>query len=236
MLTKVFRLPEKRRVFWDLIMRELFDLGVSSIGLVSMLSLFSGAIVALQMAQNIKDTSVPIPKEYIGSATKIILVLELSPTIISVILAGKVGSYIASSIGSMRVTEQIDALEVIGVNAESYLILPKIIASVFFNPFLVMIGISMGIFGGYIIGLSTGNWTAEEYISGIQSPMENSLYLYVLVKTILFAFVIASVPAFYGFYVDGGSLEVGRSSTSSVVWTCVMIFVLNLVVTQMWLG
>ena len=236
MLKRVFRMPEKFTIFWKLIVRELYDLGISSIGLISFISFFMGAILSLQMARNFQDSLIPIPDDNIGYATKVIMILEVSPTFMSVILAGKVGSYIASSIGTMRVTEQIDALEVIGVNAESYLILPKIIAAVFFNPILIMISIMLGLGGGYVIGLLTGNWASIDYLIGIQSEFKDMYYYYAFVKTIIFAFVIATLPAYFGFKVNGGSLEVGRNSTMSVVWTCILIFIINLIITQIWLG
>lgn len=231
-MRKVFIKPQGGKVFRKLVMREIWDLGMSSIGLVSFISLFMGAVTAIQMAQNFQGADIPVPDYYIAYATKVVLILEFSPTIISLILAGKVGSYIASSIGTMRVTEQIDALDVMGVNSPSFLVMPKIIASVLFNPILIMISIGMGIWGGYLIGETTHMWSKSDYIIGLQMPMANRLFFYTFVKTICFAFVIATVPAFYGYHVKGGSLEVGRSSTSAVVWTSVILIILNLVLTQ----
>ena len=232
MLGNAFRLPEKRNVFIKLTIREIFDLGISSIGLVSFLSLFMGAITALQTFSNLQGSTIPVPDSYIAYATKSILVLEFAPTIISVILAGKVGSYIASSIGTMRVSEQIDALEVMGINTQSFLILPKIVASLLFNPILIMIGIIFGVAGGYLAGEITGSWASSDYIDGIQDPFDDFMYTYAFIKTLVFAFIIATVPAYYGFYVKGGSLEVGRASTKAVVWSCILIFILNLILTQ----
>ncbi|MFV0305133.1 MAG: MlaE family ABC transporter permease [Moheibacter sp.] len=231
-LKKVFKKPQGTKVFRKLIMREVYDLGMSSLGLVAFISLFMGAVTAIQMAQNFQGADIPVPNYYISYATKVVLILEFSPTIISLILAGKVGSYIASSIGTMRVTEQIDALDVMGINAPSFLVMPKIIATIIFNPILIMISIGMGLIGGYLIGEVTQMWTETEYITGLQMPMANKLFAYTFVKTIFFAFVIATVPAYYGYHVKGGSLEVGRSSTSAVVWTSVIIIILNLVLTQ----
>ena len=201
-------------------------------GAVSFISLFMGAVTAIQMAQNFQSADIPVPDYYISFATKVVLILEFSPTIISLILAGKVGSYIASSIGTMRVTEQIDALDVMGVNSSSFLVMPKIIASVLFNPILIMISIGMGILGGYMIGEVSHMWSKSDFIIGLQMPMANRLFVYTFIKTVCFAFVIATVPAYYGYHVEGGSLEVGRSSTSAVVWTSVIIIILNLVLTQ----
>ena len=160
------------------------------------------------------------------------LVLEFSPTIVSLILAGKVGSYIASSIGTMRVTEQIDALDVMGINSPNFLILPKIIACVFFFPFLIAISIGFGILGGHLIGVFTKMWAPVDFVQGLQMGMALKFYIYTFFKTMVFAFVIATVPAYYGYYVSGGSLEVGRSSTTAVVWTSICIIILNLLLTQ----
>jgi len=231
-MRKVFIKPQGGKMFRKLVMREIWDLGMSSIGLVSFISLFMGAVTAIQMAQNFQGADIPVPDYYIAYATKVVLILEFSPTIISLILAGKVGSYIASSIGTMRVTEQIDALDVMGVNSPSFLVMPKIIASVLFNPILIMISIGMGIWGGYLIGEATHMWSKSDYIIGLQMPMANRLFFYTFIKTICFAFVIATVPAYYGYHVKGGSLEVGRSSTSAVVWTSVILIILNLILTQ----
>ncbi|MDO5614663.1 MAG: ABC transporter permease, partial [Cruoricaptor ignavus] len=168
LLGKALKRPQKASVFWRLFMREINDLGVNSFGLVVFTSIFVGAVVAIQMFNNFDASSFPIPPSFVGYATKAVLVLEFSPTIVSLILAGKVGSYIASSIGSMRVSEQIDALDIMGVNSANFLIFPKILASVVFNPLLIALSIVVGIWGGYIAGQLTGNWTSAEYITGIQ--------------------------------------------------------------------
>lgn len=231
-LGKVFKKPQGFKVFWKLVMREIYDLGMSSVGIVAFISLFMGAVTAIQMAQNFQGADIPVPDYYISYATKMVLILEFSPTIISLILAGKVGSYIASSIGTMRVTEQIDALDVMGINAPSFLVQPKIIACVFFNPILIMISIGMGLVGGYLIGEATKMWSASDFFIGLQMPMAGKMFVYTFVKTIVFAFIIATIPAYYGYYVKGGSLEVGRSSTSAVVWTSVIIIIMNLILTQ----
>ena len=232
LMGKVFSKPQKLSVFWKLTVREIYDLGVNSLGIVSFISTFMGAVVAIQMAQNFQGASIPVPDAYIGYATKVVLVLEFAPTIMSLILVGKVGSYIASSIGTMRVTEQIDALDVMGINSANFLILPKIIACVFFNPLLVMISIGFGLLGGYYIGVFTKLWSAADFITGLQMNMATKLFVYTFLKTMVFAFVIATIPAYYGYKVKGGSLEVGRSATTAVVWTSVAIIVINLILTQ----
>ncbi len=233
LLKRAFKRPQNRQVYHNLFMRELYDLGINSLGLVLFASLFVGAVVAIQMYNNFKSAEVPIPDSYIGYATKVVLILEFAPTIISVILAGKVGSYIASSIGTMRVTEQIDALNVMGVNAPSFLIFPKILACVFFNPILIMQSIIMGILGGYLAGHFTGNWSEIDYINGLQMDLPDYFYIYAYLKTVVFAFIIATVPSYFGYNVKGGSLEVGRSSTQAVVWTIVLIIISNLIITQL---
>ena len=232
LMGKVFSKPQKLSVFWKLTIREIYDLGVNSVGIVTFISTFMGAVVAIQMAQNFQGAAIPVPDAYIGYATKVVLVLEFAPTIMSLILVGKVGSYIASSIGTMRVTEQIDALDVMGINSANFLILPKIIACVFFNPLLVMISIGFGLLGGYYFGVFTKLWSAADFITGLQMNMATKLFVYTFVKTMVFAFVIATIPAYYGYNVKGGSLEVGRSATTAVVWTSITIIVINLVLTQ----
>ena len=228
LLGKVLRKPQKTKVFFKLFMREIYDLGVNSFGLVLFTSLFVGAVVAIQMYNNFKTASIPIPLTYIGHATKVVLILEFAPTIISVILAGKVGSYIASSIGTMRVTEQIDS--------PNFLILPKILACVIFNPLLIAISIVFGVYGGYLAGIFTEAWTETEYITGIQMFFPTFFVVYAFMKTIVFAFLIATIPAFFGYNVKGGSLEVGRASTQAVVWTIVAIIIANLILTQLFLS
>lgn len=233
LMGKAIRTPQKMNVFWRLFMREINDLGVNSFGLVVFTSIFVGAVVAIQMFNNFSASSFPIPTSFVGYATKAVLVLEFSPTIISLVLAGKVGSYIASSIGTMRVSEQIDALDIMGVNSSNFLILPKILASVIFNPLLIAISIVFGIIGGYFAGILTGNWTTADYITGIRMYMPNLFVYYAFAKTIVFAFVIATVPSYFGYTVKGGSLEVGRASTQAVVWTMVFIILSELMLTQM---
>lgn len=236
LMGKSLKAPQKNSVFWKVFFRELNDLGVNSFGLVVFTSIFVGAVVAIQMFNNFDASSIPIPTYFVGYATKAVLILEFSPTIISLVLAGKVGSYIASSIGTMRVSEQIDALDIMGVNSANYLIMPKVLACVIFNPILIAISMVVGIMGGYLAGMTTGNWTTAEFTTGIQMYMPNLFFYYAFIKTTVFAFIIASVPAYFGYYVNGGSLEVGRASTQAVVWTMVFIIIAELLLTQMILG
>ncbi len=234
MLKSVFRKPQKAKIFREAIFREIDDLGVKSVGIVAFISFFIGGVVAMQTALNLNDPI--IPKNLIGFATKRSMILEFSSTFIMVILAGKVGSYITSSLGTMRVTEQIDALEVMGINSLNYLVLPKIIATIFFYPFLVLLAMTLGIFGGWASGVISGLFEQSDYISGIRIEFDPSLIRYSLIKSTVFAFLIATIPSYFGYYVKGGALEVGRASTKAVVWTIVMIIIANYFLTQLLLS
>lgn len=234
MLKQVFKKPQKWSIFREMVFREIEDLGLKSLGIVSFISFFVGGVVAIQTALNVDSPF--IPKFLIGFATKRSVILEFAPTFMSIILAGKVGSYISSSIGTMRVTEQIDALEVMGINSLNYLILPKIMATLFFYPLLILLAMFLGILGGYFAGAATDLFFSEDYIYGIQLDFDPYFVQYALIKTLVFAFVIATIPAYHGYYVKGGSLEVGRASTQAVVWTSVVIILLNYFLTQMLLG
>ena len=234
MLAQVFKKPQKGSVFRENLFKEVEELGLKSLGIVAFISFFVGGVVAIQTALNVDSPW--IPKYLIGFATKRSIILEFAPTFMSIILAGKVGSYITSSIGTMRVTEQIDALEVMGVNALNFLVLPKVIAAVLFYPFIVLLAMFLGIFGGWVSGFMTGLFTSDSYIEGIQLDFQPYLIRYAIIKTMVFAFVIATIPSFYGFYVKGGSLEVGKASTQAVVWTSIVIILLNYFLTQMLLG
>lgn len=234
LLKKVFSKPEKPYIYYKQTMHELVNLGFTSVGIIAIISFFMGAVISLQTAYNTEN---PIyPKYLIGLGTRDSMILEFSSTIAALILAGKVGSNIASEIGTMRVSEQIDALEIMGVNSASYLILPKIIASLLFNPFLTLMSIIIGIFGGGLAGAVAGVLTPENYIYGIQYAFIPYYITYSLIKTVVFAFIITSVSAFQGYYVEGGSLEVGRASTKAVVYSSVLILMFNVILTQLLLS
>ena len=234
MIRQVFRKPQKWSVFREMLFREIDDLGLKSMGIIMFISFFVGGVVAIQTALNVDSPF--IPKYLIGFATKRGIILEFAPTFMSIILAGKVGSYITSSMGTVRVKEQIDALEVMGINSLNYLVLPKILAALFFYPILILLSMFLGIVGGYYAGLLTDLFFSEDYIYGIQLDFDPYYIKYALTKTVVFAFVITTIPAYHGFYVKGGSLEVGRASTRAVVWTSIVIILLNYFLTQMLLG
>ena len=234
LMKKVFSKPEKAWVYYRQTMRELVYLGLYSVGIIAIISFFMGAVITLQTAYNTQN---PIyPKYLIGLGCRDSIILEFSSSVAALILAGKVGSNIASEIGTMRVTEQIDALETMGVNSASYLILPKIIATLLFNPILTLIGIIVGIFGGWLAGTLTGVITSANFIYGIQYDFIPYYVVYSLIKTVFFAFIITSVSAFQGYYVSGGSLEVGRASTKAVVYSSVLILLFNVILTQLLLS
>ena len=234
LIRQVFQKPEKTSIYLRQVISEIDSLGVSSIGIVAIVSIFMGAVITIQTALGIDSGWVPL--YIVGFGTRESVILEFSPTIISLILAGKVGSHIASEIGTMRVTEQIDALEIMGVNSAAYLILPKIVASIFIFPFLVILSMFLGIFGGWFFGIITEVVTSQEFLYGIQFDFKPFNVTYALIKTVVFAFVITSVSSYFGYYTKGGALEVGRSSTKSVVYSSIIILLLNLILTQLLLA
>lgn len=233
MLKGVFGRMTKRNVLKELIFKEIDQLIISSLGIVAFLSFFIGGVVALQTALNLNNPL--IPKTLIAFAARQSIILEFSTTFISIIMAGKVGSFITSSIGSMRVTEQIDALEVMGVNSLNYLIFPKIIAMLTY-PFLIAISMFLGILGAYTSAVLGGFVGSDEFISGLQEDFQGYQLFYAFFKTFLFAMILATVPSYHGYYMTGGSLEVGKASTSSFVWTSVVLIITNYIVTQLLLG
>lgn len=233
MIAEMFRKPTKRSVMKNLILKEVDDLVTSSLGIVAFISFFVGGVITIQTALNI--TSPLIPKYLVGFATRQSIILEFAPTFISIIMAGKVGSFITSSIGSMRVTEQIDALEVMGVNSINYLVFPKMIALTLY-PFVISIAMFLGIIGGMAACVYGGFSTLEDYITGIQLDFIPFHMVYAFIKTLVFAFILATIPSFHGYYMKGGALEVGKASTVAFVWTSVVIILLNYILTQMLLS
>ena len=231
MLGQVFKRPQRGRVFKEALFREIDELGIKSLGIIMFISFFIGGVIALQTALNIENPF--IPRYLIGFATKRSVILEFAPTFCSIILAGKVGSYITSSIGTMRVTEQIDALEVMGINSLNHLVLPKVLATVFFYPFLIVLAMFLGILGGWVAGVTSGIFSYIDYLQGVQLDFDPFLVTYAIIKTLVFAFLIATVPSYHGYYVKGGSIAVGKASTQSVVWTIILIVIANYFLTQM---
>jgi phospholipid/cholesterol/gamma-HCH transport system permease protein len=217
----------------QLILKEIDDLIIDSLGIVCFISFFVGGVVAIQTALNL--TNPLIPRYLIGFATRQSVILEFAPTFISIIMAGKMGSFITSSIGTMRVTEQIDALEVMGVNSLNYLVFPKIVA-LFLYPFVIGVAMFLGIFGGYLAAVYGGFATATEFIAGLQVEFVPFHITYAFIKTLAFAFILATIPSFHGYYMKGGALEVGKASTVAFVWTSVLIIITNYFLTQILLS
>lgn len=223
----------KRSVLTNLIFKEIDDLILGSLGIVSFISFFIGGVVAIQTALNLNNPL--IPRTLIAFAARQSVILEFAPTFISIIMAGKVGSYITSSIGTMRVTQQIDALEVMGINSLNYLVFPKIIAMLTY-PFVIAISMFLGIFGAYSAGVLGGFVTSQDFIRGLQEDFIPFHLVYAFSKTFLFGLLLATIPSYHGYYMKGGALEVGQASTTSFVWTSVVIIIANYIVTQLLLS
>ncbi len=234
LMLKVFRKPDKWKVYRKQLIIEIYNLGIESLGIVAIISVFMGAVVAIQTAYNIDSPLLPLT--LVGFTVRQSVILEFAPTIISLILAGKVGSRIASEIGTMRVTEQIDALDIMGVNSPNYLIFPKITAAMLINPILVIISMGFGLIGGYLIASLTNLYTIQDYFEGIRIDFDSYTITYAINKTIVFAFLITSISGFEGYSVKGGAVEVGAASTRAVVWSSIMIILFNLVLTQLLLS
>ncbi|WP_167596238.1 MlaE family ABC transporter permease [Leeuwenhoekiella sp. ZYFB001] len=233
MLKGVFIKPTKTSVLRNLVLKEIDDLIIGSLGIVCFISFFVGGVVAIQTALNMDNPI--LPKSLIGFASRQSIILEFAPTFISIIMAGKVGSFITSSIGTMRVTEQIDALEVMGINSLNYLVFPKIVAMLFY-PFVIAIAMFLGILGGYTAAVLGGFATGDQFIQGLQEDFVPFQLVYAFIKTFVFAVLLATIPSYFGYYMKGGALEVGKASTTSFVWTSVFIILSNYLITQLLLS
>jgi len=234
LMKRVFVSPDRWRMFFRQFPKELEKLGLYSLPIVIIISVFIGAIMTIQTKLNTDNPL--LPNFSIGLVTRDTLLLEFSSTILCLILAGKIGSNIASEIGTMRITEQIDALEIMGVNSANFLILPKVMAFIVMMPFLVIFSMAVGIFGGYLVGVFTDIITTADYIVGLQYAFIPYYIFYSLVKSLVFAFLISSVAAFYGYYVNGGALDVGKASTNAVVNSSILILFFNLLITNLMLN
>ena len=234
LMKRVLVQPDRWRMFFRQFPKELEKLGLQSLPIVIIISVFIGAIMTIQTTLN--SSNPLLPTYTTGLVTRDTLLLEFSSTIMCLILAGKVGSNIASEIGTMRITEQIDALEIMGVNSANFLILPKITAFVVMMPFLVIFSMALGLIGGYCVGLLTDIITTANYLAGIQYAFVPYYVFYSLLKSLVFAFLISSVSAFYGYYANGGALDVGKASTNAVVNSSILILFFNLLITNLMLA
>ena len=234
MIRGMFTKPENMRMYWKEFMHQCVEIGIGSLGIVTIISVFMGAVSAVQTAYQL--VSPLIPKSTIAQIVRDTLILEFAPTVVCIVLAGVVGSKIASELGNMRVSEQIDALEIMGINTKSYLIMPKIVAALVTIPILVVLSMGLGIWGGRLAGAASGILSTDTYDRGLLENFMPYNVQFALVKAYTFAFIISSIPAYYGYYVKGGALEIGRSSTKSVVVSCVMILFADYILAQILLA
>ncbi|MCX7955076.1 MAG: ABC transporter permease [Bacteroidales bacterium] len=231
LLKRIFSRPERGKIYLKQTIEEIGKIGINSIGIVTIISIFMGAVIAIQYTYNIENPLIPL--YLVGLATRDSMILEFSSTMVGLVLAGKVGSNIASELGTMRVTEQIDALESMGINSASYLILPKIIAAIFFFPLLTILSMFVGIWGGWLAVVVTKILPAELYIQGLHYAFVPFYVTYTLIKSFVFGFLVVTVSAYYGYYCYGGALEVGQASTKAVVYSSLMILLFNVILTQL---
>jgi phospholipid/cholesterol/gamma-HCH transport system permease protein len=233
-IRRIFSRPEKQGIYFRQVFREIDKLGVSSLGIVAIISFFIGMVVIIHLTSNLSNPL--IPDYYNSYTTRDVLVLEFSSTVLCLILAGKVGSNISSEIGTMRVTEQIDALETMGINSAAFLVQPKIIGMMLTTPVLVILSIFIGLIGGWAVSVAGHHMTSADYIHGIRFEFDSFKILYTLIKSVVFAFLITSISAYFGYHTRGGALEVGRSSTLAVVYSMIMILISNYIITEIMLG
>ena len=228
MLKAAFSKPEKWSMYWKEIMRQMTDIGIGSLIIIMLISIFIGAVSAVQFAYQLKGSF--IPPYYIGYIVRDMTIIELAPTITCLVLAGKVGSNMASEIGGMRQKEQIDALEIMGVNTAGFLILPKIIAALIVIPLLVCVAAFISIYGGYLASVLTGFVTPEEYYQGLNFQHKEFNIVMMLIKAVVFGFILTSVSCYQGFNVSGGSIELGKASTAAVVYSNIIILLADFII------
>ena len=223
MLKGMFTWPENKKMYWKEFMHQCVEIGIGSLPIVVIISLFLGAVTTVQTAYQLVSPLIPLST--IGQIVRDSMILELSPTVVSIVLAGVVGSKIASELGNMRISEQIDALEIMGINTKAYLVFPKILAGLIMIPCLIVLSAFLGIWGGRMAANASGIVATDIFDIGLRSNFKAYNVGFALTKAYTFAFIVSSVPAYFGYYVTGGSLEIGRSSTTSVVVSCILILV-----------
>ena len=234
MLKGMFTKPENLKMYWKEFMHQCNDIGISSFGIVSIISVFIGAVSAVQSAYQLVSPLIPL--ETIATIVRDTVILEFAPTLVCIVLAGVIGSKIASELGNMRVSEQIDALEIMGINTKAYLILPKIVAAMVTIPLLVIISMVLGIWGGRLAGVASGILSADTFDRGLLLHFVPYNVVFALIKAYTFAFIISSIPSYYGYNVKGGALEIGRSSTKSVVVSCIVLLFADYLLSQLLLS
>jgi phospholipid/cholesterol/gamma-HCH transport system permease protein len=228
MLWGMFAKTDNKKMFWKEYMKQCYDIGIGSLPIVVIISFFLGAVMTVQTAAQLVNPLIPLST--IGIIVRDGMILEFAPTFLCIVLAGVVGSKIASELGNMRTTEQIDALEIIGINSKNYLILPKILGAFTVVPMLVGISAVIGIWGGYLVGGWTGSVPNELYITGIRKDLNTGYITIAFYKSFIFAFIISTVPAYFGYYVKGGALEIVKAGTQSVVVSCILILIADYLV------
>ena len=233
LLKKTFTKPEHRKIYIKRIFQEAQAIGVESLGIIAIVSVFVGAVTTINTSYQLVASW--ISDTVIGSIVSDSTILELSPTIATLVLAGKIGSNIATEIGTMRISEQIDAMEVMGVNSAGYLILPKIIAALFMVPALIIVSMFLSILGGYVVGMYSGVVSPEHFVNGARNSFKVFTFVFAMIKTVTFAFLISSVSSYQGYYTEGGSIEVGRASTKAVVYSSVLILLFDYLLAQLFL-
>ncbi len=222
---------EKFGVYIKLYFEECMLIGIDSLVIVSIVSTFIGAVTAVQTVYNLVSPLIPL--YVVGLIVRDMTILELAPTITGIVFAGKVGSNIAGQLGTMRITEQVDALEVMGINSASYLVLPKIVAGLTMYPLLVILAGFLAIYGGYVAGTFAGLFTPEDYITGIRSDFKPFSFIFAFVKAFIFSFLVTSISAYKGYHTQGGALEVGEASTQAVTNSCIAILSADFLITQL---
>jgi phospholipid/cholesterol/gamma-HCH transport system permease protein len=235
MMRHAFSKPEKAAMYSKETFRQMNDIGIGSLSIIAIISTFIGAVTAVQFSYQLKSIGL-VPMWWMGSIVRKGLILELAPTITSLLLAGKVGSNIATELGSMRISEQIDAYEIMGVNTRSYLVGPKILAAVVVVPMLIVIAVALGIIGGWAGGVLGHFFTTSEYIRGLQDNMKSWDVIVMFIKCFFFAFIIASIPCYKGYNVSGGALEIGKASTQAVVLSSILLVIVNFFIAFFLLG
>lgn len=231
LLLSMFSRPEKLSMYWKEMLRQMDDIGIGSIIIVAIISFFIGAVTATQFSYQLADSFIPF--WYIGYIVRDIMIIELAPTISCLVLAGKVGSNMAAEIGGMRQKEQIDALEIMGVNTASYLIAPKILAALFVIPFLIIFAAFLGIIGGYIVSNFSPYLTPTDYVYGLRQFFIPYNVTLMMIKSVVFAFILTSVSCYHGYFVKGGSIELGNASTQAVVMSNILILLADFMIASL---
>lgn len=234
MLSAMFTRPEKFNMYMKETIRQTYQIGIGSLFIIAIVSTFIGAVTAVQFTKQLQDIGL-IPMWWMGIIVRDTLILEMAPTLTALLLAGKVGSNIASELGSMRVSEQIDALEIMGVNTSAYLVGPKIIGGLLSIPFLIIIAVFLGILGGYIVGPLGNFYSVDEFVRGLQDGHTPYFVFIMMVKSVVFAIIITTVSAYQGFYVKGGALEIGAASTRAVVNSSIIVIIANFIIAFLFL-